>query len=267
MKKVLMHLTGRVIFRFTEKINFENKIVLFKKSAKFYDALYHFRDYKTASEKLFRISTNYNPSAKSLLDTACGTGKHLEHLRKYFHAEGLDISEELLKIAKERCPENIFHLKNMIDFDLKKKFDVVTCLFSSIAYVKTLDNLYKTIDTMSKHLNPKGLLIIEPWFSKENFWTDRITVNHYDENDLKITWMYTSKIENGFSILDINYLVGTTEEVTYFKERHELGLFSDLEYRDAMMKAGFDVKYDSESLFGRGIGRGMYIGKKINFNN
>ncbi|MEO8209857.1 MAG: class I SAM-dependent methyltransferase [bacterium] len=235
---------------------------MYNKSAKFYDALYHFRDYKTASEKLFKIVANSNSSAKSLLDTACGTGKHMEHLREYFNAEGLDLSEELIKIAKERCPENIFHVMNMVDFSLEKKFDVVTCLFGSIAYVKTLDNLYKTIDTMSKHLNPKGLLIIEPFFSKNNFWTDRITANHYDENDLKITWMYTSKMQDEFAVLDINYLVGTTEEVTYFKERHELGLFSDSEYRDAMMNAGIEIKYNPEGLFGKDVGRGIYIGIK-----
>ncbi|MEO6695786.1 MAG: hypothetical protein ABIY50_10045, partial [Ignavibacteria bacterium] len=77
-------------------------------------------------------------------------------------------------------------------------------------------------------------------------------------DDLKITWMYVSKIENELSILDINYLVGTKEEVSYFKERHELGLFSDEQYRDAFKKAGLDVNYDKEGLFGRG----MYIAVK-----
>ncbi len=73
---------------------------MYNKSAKFYDALYNFRDYKAASEKLSKIVTNYNPSAKSLLDTACGTGKHLEHLRNYFITEGLDVSEEFFKNCK-----------------------------------------------------------------------------------------------------------------------------------------------------------------------
>lgn len=235
---------------------------MYNKSAKFYDALYHFRDYKAASEKLSGVIKSFNPSAKTLLDTACGTGKHIEHVRKYFDTEGLDVNADLLEIAKTRCPGNIVHLKSMIDFDLEKRFDVVTCLFGSIAYVKTLENLYKTIATMSKHLNPKGLLIIEPWFSKENFWTDTITSNHFDEKDLKITWMYTSKREDEFAVLDINYLVGTPEEVTFFKERHELGLFSPSEYTDAIIKAGLDAEYKPEGLFGKGIGNGMYIGIK-----
>lgn len=235
---------------------------MYNKSAKFYDALFHFRDYKAASEKLHEIVVSHNPSLKSLLDTACGTGKHMEYLKNYFETEGLDINGELLKIAEERCPGNKVHLCSMIEFDLKKKYDVVTCLFGSIAYVKTPENLYKSFDTMSKHLNPKGLLIVEPYFSDENYWVNHVTSNHYDEKDLKITWMYTSKKENGFAVSDINYLVGTPEEVSYFKERHELGLFNHQQYTDAMSKAGLEVKHSDESLFGKNVGNGMYIGVK-----
>lgn len=235
---------------------------MYNKSTKFYDALYHFRDYKGASENLYRIIENFNPSAKTLLDTACGTGKHMEHLRKYIEIEGLDVNEEFLEIAKVRCPENVFHLESMVDFDLKKKFDVVTCLFGSISYVKNIESLNKAIESMSKHLNPKGLLIIEPFFSRENFWTDRITSNHYDEKDLKISWMHTSKIKNGCGVYDIHYLVGTPEEISYFEEKHELGLFSDSQYRDAMIKAGLKIEHNQYGLFGEGVGNGMYIGVK-----
>lgn len=231
---------------------------MFTKSAKFYDALYNFKDYKTASEKLHNVILSKNPNAATLLDTACGTGKHIEHLKKFYDAEGLDLNNELLEIARLRCPQNIFHSADMTDFHLNKKFDVITCLYSSIAYVKSLENLNKAVRCMSKHLNPKGLLIIEPWFSKETFWTDRITVNHYDEKDLKITWMYNSKRDEDLSILEINFLVGTPDEVSYFKELHVLGLFDDNQYREAYKKSGFEVEYDEEGLFGRG----MYIGIK-----
>ena len=231
---------------------------MYKKSAEFYDALYHFKNYKEASEKLRDIIYRFNPKAKTLLDTACGTGKHIEYLREYFDTEGLDINEDLLNIARQRCPGNVFHLKSMIDFDLRKKYDVITCLFSSIAYVKSKENLISAVSSMARHLNPGGLLIIEPWFSRETFWTDRVTVNHYDGKDLKITWMYTPKRENELSILEINYLVGTPAEVTYFKERHELGLFDDSQYRSAMENPGLKTEYDKDGLFGRG----MYIGVK-----
>lgn len=231
---------------------------MFTRSAKFYDAIYHFKDYKAASDKLNKIITERNPGARTLLDTACGTGKHIEHLQKYYETEGLDINEELVEIARKRCPQTVFHIADVSNFSLKKKYDVITCLFSSIAYVKTAGKLFSTLNYMTKHLNEGGLVIVEPWFSRENFRTGTITANHYDGNDLKITWMYTSERENDLSILDINYLVGTPEEVTYFKERHEIGLFDDSQYRKAFTESGLEVSYDKEGLFGRG----MYIGIK-----
>ena len=231
---------------------------MFTKSAKFYDAIYHFKDYKAASLKLDRIIKDKHPAAKTLLDTACGTGKHIEHLQHHYDVEGLDINEELLDVAKERCPNTVFHIADLSNFSLNKKFDVITCLFSSIAYVKSEEKLFSSLRYMSEHLNPDGLIIVEPWFSKENFRTGTITANHYDSNDLKITWMYTSEIENDMSVLDINYLVGTPDEVTYFKEKHEIGLFDDSQYRKAFTDAGLKVFYDNEGLFGRG----MYIGVK-----
>ncbi|MEO8445844.1 MAG: class I SAM-dependent methyltransferase [bacterium] len=231
---------------------------MYNKSAKFYDALYHFIDYKTSSDRLREIINAYNPDAKTLLDTACGTGKHIGHLKEHFKTEGLDINGELLEIARIRNPGSIFHEFDMTDFELNKKYDVITCLFSSIAYVKTPENLYKAVSSMEKHLSKGGLLIIEPWFSKENFWINSVTANHYDEKDFKITWMYTSKLMDSLSILDIHYLVGTPEEVSHFTEKHEIGLFDESEYRGAMERTGLKVVYDEKGLFGRG----MFIGIK-----
>ncbi|TSA50235.1 class I SAM-dependent methyltransferase, partial [archaeon] len=63
---------------------------------------------------------------------ACGTGKHIEYLKDQFEIEGLDISREMLEIAHVRNPNVTFHQADMTDFDLGKKFDVITCLFSAI---------------------------------------------------------------------------------------------------------------------------------------
>jgi SAM-dependent methyltransferase len=231
---------------------------LFDKSARFYDALYHFKDYNEATAKLDQAIKRFAPNARSILDTACGTGKHIQLLMNKYECEGLDVNQELLDIAEERCPGVRFICADMTDFDAGRRYDVVTCLFSSIAYVRTKENLFKAVKNMSEHLDTGGLLIIEPWFSKETFWTDRVTANHYDTKDLKITWMYTSKIEHGFSVLEIHYLTGTPHGVSHFTEKHVLGLFSDEEYRQAFEEAGLQVYYDKDGLFGRG----MYIGVK-----
>jgi ubiquinone/menaquinone biosynthesis C-methylase UbiE len=231
---------------------------MFTKSANYYDAIYHFKDYTAASQLLHECIVEHAPNAKTLLDVACGTAKHLEALQKFYHVEGLDINSELLKTARQRCPEVTFHEGNMITFRLDRKYDVVACLFSSIAYVKVVENLYKTVATMAYHLSPGGLLFIEPWFSPETYWVRNITANHVNQPELKITWMYTSERQGHLAILDINYLVGTPDGVDYFKERHELGLFTHEEYLEAFRDAGLEVVYDSKGLFGRG----MYTGVK-----
>src|SRR4030095_7263880 len=113
---------------------------MFTKSAQFYDALYHFKDYAAAAEQLHALIQETCPGASTLLDVACGTGKHLEYLRAYYRVEGLDLNAQLLEVARKRCPGVLFHQGNMVDFNLDRSFDVVTCLFSSIGYVKTVDN-------------------------------------------------------------------------------------------------------------------------------
>ncbi|MFC1853806.1 hypothetical protein ACFL27_26785 [candidate division CSSED10-310 bacterium] len=47
-----------------------------------------------------------------------------------------------------------------------KTYDVITCLFSSIGYVKTLSKLNQTVACMDHHLLPGGHLIFEPWLTQ-----------------------------------------------------------------------------------------------------
>ena len=62
---------------------------------------------------------------------------------------------------------------NMLDFDLGRQFDVVTCLFSSIGYVKTVPNMKRAVANMSRHLKPGGVLVLEPWFTPEDWHPER----------------------------------------------------------------------------------------------
>jgi ubiquinone/menaquinone biosynthesis C-methylase UbiE len=236
---------------------------MFTKSARYYDALYHFKDYTAASRQLHALIQQRNPNASTLLDVGCGTAKHLEVLRDFYQVEGLDVNPELLKIAHRRCPGVRFYKEDMISFELGGTYDVVTCLFSSIGYVKSVNNMETAITNMTRHLKPGGLLIVEPWFSPETYWVGKITANFVDQPDLKIAWMYTSEIDGRVSVFDINYLVGTPDGVNYFTEKHEMGLFTHQEYSMAFEKAGLDVSHDPSGLFGRG----MYTGRKMEIRN
>lgn len=198
------------------------------------------------------------PDAKTLLDVACGTGLHMEHLTERFDVEGLDLDADLLAVAKERLPDAPLHVGDMRDFDLGKTFDAVTCLFSAIGYVRSEDELRAAFDRMASHLAPGGVLVVEGWIGPDDWDEDHIGSLYVDEPDLKIARMNLATTRDRFSVVDFHYLVATPDEISHFTELHELYLFTPEEYTAAMEAAGFSIERDGDALMGRGV----YIGTK-----
>ena len=230
---------------------------MFTKSARFYDAIYAFKDYEGEAARLQELIQAHVPGAATLLDVACGTGHHLQYLQPHYTVEGLDLDAELLAIARDRCPGVPFQEGDMVDFDLGRTFDAVLCLFSAIGYVQTVDRLRQAVQAMARHLRPGGMLIVEPWLTPEVFDPGRLSAQLVDEPDLKIARMNTSWVEGTRCIIEFHYLAGTAEGFSYFTERHETGLFTHEEYLDAFRAAGLTVLYDPEGLMGRGLYTGL----------
>ena len=234
---------------------------MFSKSAKFYNALYGSmgKDYAVEAQKVHQIIQQHKKSPGNvLLEVACGTGLHASVLQKFYQVEGLDLDAEMLAVASQNYPDIPFHQADMAKFDLGKQFDVITCLFSSIGYVKTKKRLEQAIQTMTEHLLPGGVLIVEPWFTPEQWKPGRVSALFVDQPELKIARMNTSEVEGCLSFFVFHYTVGTPQGVEYFTERHELGLFTSEEYLEAFRKAKLEVIHDPEGL----DGRGLYIGLK-----
>jgi ubiquinone/menaquinone biosynthesis C-methylase UbiE len=233
--------------------------MMYEASARFYDALYSFKDYDAEAEKLHLIVEQHKTSDGSvLLDVGCGTGGHLAGLRKYYRVQGLDIEPRMLAIASRRYPSVTFHQADMANFQLEERFDVVVCLFSSIGYVGTVARLDSAIASMSRHLHPGGVLIMEPWFTPSAYRAGSLHALFIDEPDLKIARMNISQRQGRMSVIDFYYLVGTLQGMESFTERHELALFTHREYMAAFRRAKLSTQHDAEGL----TGRGLYIGLK-----
>ena len=56
----------------------------------------------------------------------------------------------------------------MTDFDLGRGYDVVTCLFSAIGYVKTLEQVARTLACFRSHLADGGVIEIDPLFQNRH---------------------------------------------------------------------------------------------------
>jgi len=233
---------------------------VFEETARYYDRIYAFKDYAAEASKIRAIvEEELRTGGRRLLDVACGTGLHLEHLKAHFDAEGLDLSPELLEVSRERNPEVTHHLADMRTFELDARFDVVTCLFSSIGYMTTIDDLHRATERMASQLVPGGLLIVEPWLTPDAWRPNTVHGLFVDEPELKIARVNTSLTEGRVSVFDLHHLIGTTEGTRHVVEHHELGLYTIDEMTEAFAAAGLDVRYDPEGL----TGRGLYIARKL----
>lgn len=233
----------------------------YEKQAAYYDAVYEAqrKDYKKESDQIHEVIEKYKKSkGNELLDVGCGTGGHFSFLREWYSVEGLDIDQHMLQVARQRFPDIIFHQGDMIDFDLSKQFDTVTCLFSAIGYVMTVPNLQSTIKTLERHTKPGGVVIVEPWFSPEQWNIGKPSAIFVDKPDMKLARINISERKDNISIVNLHFLVATQGNVEYFSELHELGLFTKEEYMKAFKKAGLQIIFDPQGI----TGRGLYIGVK-----
>jgi ubiquinone/menaquinone biosynthesis C-methylase UbiE len=226
-----------------------------------YDAIYRARgkDYAAEAERICTLVQQHKGSqGNTLLDVACGTGNHIAYLREKFDVEGLDNSQEMLEAARAKFPGCQFHHADMVDFDLGRRFDVITCLFSAIGYVQTHTRLFSALKTFARHLQPGGMTIIEPWFEPGVLESGKIHATFVDEPELKIARMNVSRVEGNLSYLDFRYLLGTPKGIEDFSETHVLGVFTSDQYLQAFREAGLRTLHDEAGL----DGRGLYIGVK-----
>lgn len=233
---------------------------MYRELAGYYDLLYvggKKKDYKAEANQVIELAKKFKRSqGNTLLEVACGSGKHLQYLKQVFNCIGTDINQGILNVAKKNVKGVVFTKADMMTMALGRQFDVVTCLFSSIGYVKTLTNLKRTITNLGKHVKSGGVLMIEPWFWRGEFTAGRPHMLTYSDQNVKIARAHVSQVKGSVSILDFNFLIADAHGVRYFKDRHELGLFNKADMLTYMKQAGFEVRY-IENVLERGICLGV----------
>jgi SAM-dependent methyltransferase len=225
----------------------------YEKSAHLYDLMYVRRHYTTTAKEIRAVAAAELPMGQDLLDVGCGTGRHLELLGEWYEGEGLDINPLMLEQTNARCPEIPLIEADMRTFELDRSYDVIICLFSAIGYVETAAGMRRSVERMASHLRAPGLLIVEPWFTPDNFWDGHLAANFQSEADTKLAWMYRQRREGLRAVLDIHYLVGGAGQPEYISERQNLGLFSREEMTAALRDAELEVSYREDEVWNRGL--------------
>ncbi len=231
---------------------------MFLESPELYDAIYHFKNYAHECEILRAVIAVAAPGARTILDVACGTGEHDKFLKQHYAVDGIDLNENYLRAARVKNPDGRYTHADMTDFDLAATYDAVTCLFSAIGYVCTVERLNRAVACMARHVKPSGVLIVEPWFTPDAWKPSHPFIHTGEIVPDQVCRMSLSGHEGNLSFIVMHYLRSTSSGIEHYSERLELGLFTREEMTRAFDAVNMDVRYDTEGL----MGRGLYIARR-----
>jgi SAM-dependent methyltransferase len=229
---------------------------MFSESAELYDLIYSsFKDYDAESAAIAKLIRDAHPRARSILDVACGTAEHARLLtgKHGFDVDGLDRDPTFVRIAREKLGDAKVFEGDMTSFALPRHYDVVQCLFSSIGYVRTLDNVHRTLQRFVAHLAPDGIVLVEPWFAPAVLQPGRISINTAESPTVRVARMALTEVDGRMSRIRFEYLIGRPTGIERAAEVHELGLFTTEEMLDCFEEAGLHVTHDPTGVDGRGL--------------
>lgn len=93
------------------------------------------------------------------LDVGCGCNSRFKELLSDagFEYEGLDVSEEMIKLARENDPDTTYYCEDVCEWKSTRKYDYITA-WDSIWHIP-LDEHASLISKLVQALNPGGVLI------------------------------------------------------------------------------------------------------------
>lgn len=219
---------------------------LFRATASHYDRVYAAKNYaKEAARVRELIAAHGPPNACRLLDVACGTGQHLAQFAEDFEVSGVDLDPGMLAVARDRLPGVLLVEGDMMTFDLGQRFDVVTCLFSSVGYLDGTAALTAAARRFARHLAPGGLCIIEPWIEPSAFRAGHVhLLTVVDEQVPTVARMATNRVEGRRATIFMEYLFGYPDRLEHFREEHRTTLFTRDEVLGALHAAGLQAFHE-----------------------
>ncbi len=146
----------------TSRISGGSKQTLWDQASRWYDSLvgmsgsdYHQAIVMPGVFKMLDLK-----SGRRVLDLACGQGVFSRYLlEKRIKPEGLDSSEELLRMARSRSIKTIpYHLGDASDATLleDQEFDGIACLLA----VQNMENIEPVFKNVARWLKPKGKFVM-----------------------------------------------------------------------------------------------------------
>ena len=131
---------------------------------------------------IYQSLTKHLPANSTLLELGSGAGLDIEFLKKRYSVTGSDLSEEFLKICKEKHPEISFLKLNAQKLEVGEIFD---CIYSNkVLHHLTQEALKESLEQQAKFLSPKGLIAHSFWLGEEDEEMNGLLFTYYNREDL-----------------------------------------------------------------------------------
>jgi len=173
---------------------------------------------------------------KTSLDLGCGTGVLCEALlEKGIVPSGMDLSENMIAIARERNPHIHYEVADMITYCPDARFDLVTSTGDAINHILNPEDIEKIFRNVYRYTNPGGYFIFDILNEKEVSDSEPID---FDFSDTVRAQFRMSRNAEGV----VNLNVTVWENDVYKFEENISEIVHDPEMIcDLLKKAGFEV--------------------------
>lgn len=202
-------------------------------------------DYKLWAERIIEICDEYGVVKRDYLDLACGTGNFTACIgKKFIFTTALDLSEQMLSIADEKLKEESIKAKvvcqNICNFNLKKKFDLITCGLDSTNYILDEAGLKQYFTSVHNHLKDGGLFIFD--VNTEHKIKDVLGNNSFNFDNDDVVYIWENELEDDIVNMYLTFFVKRGQVYYRFDEEHRERAYSEtfLEYN--IRKAGFTME-------------------------
>jgi SAM-dependent methyltransferase len=178
---------------------------------------------------------------RTLLNLGCGGGHMDWTLKKFFEITSIDISPDMLALAKKLNPEIEYIEGDMRTVRLDKKFDAVV-IHDSILYMQNIDELKAAFKTAYEHLKENGLMITycEEW--PEHFVQNNVRSQRNTKDDIDLIFIenyYDPDPDDSTYEGTFIYLIRRDGELEIFHDYHTFGIFPLENWRRVICEVGF----------------------------
>lgn len=199
-------------------------------------------------DKWTAFSLRHLPKSRDqqqLLELACGTGiQSVRFAQSGFEVTGLDLSQEMLEVAKKRAQSAkkiiTFVQGNMLDLSQVGSFDVVTCYSDSICYMQDEIEVGDVFKEVYQVLNDGGIFMFDV---HSIYQMDHLFPGYsYHENAEEFAMVWdTYKAEAPHSVVhELTFFIQAEDgHFLRFDEVHEERTYDILTYDILLEQAGF----------------------------